>query len=189
LGCDVICFWPKGAKVSGEYSASFFVVEEGILLRWRHHIPLIVGTYQTTWCYIPADYNHNTHCKVNLSLYFLLLLYGWHEACMSALSVSVDKHHLYSSLQDYICTCCLYFISIMFCAVKFVPSVVGFVCFISSGFLSVIVLSTSTVICCSLYLSAMSSAYRCWQVALELNVGESSWKWGSISNAPHYIIL
>jgi len=110
---------------------------------------LIVGTHQTTRCYIPADCNYNTHCKVNLKSYFLLL-YGWHEACMSALSVSVDKHvgimHkwcLYSSLQNYVYTCCMYFIHIMFCAVKFVPSVVGFVYFMSSGFLSVIVLSTS----------------------------------------------
>ena len=69
---------------------------------------------------------------------------------MSALSVSVDKHvgimHkwcLYSSLQNYVYTCCMYFIHIMCCAVKFVPSVVGFVYFMSSGFLSVIVLSTS----------------------------------------------
>jgi len=69
---------------------------------------------------------------------------------MSALSVSVDKHmgilhkeHLYSSLQDYIYTCCMYFIHVVFCAAKFVPSVVGFVYFMSSGFLSVIVLSTS----------------------------------------------
>jgi len=115
-----------------------------------HQIPLIVGTHHTTQCYIPADYNHNTHCKVNLKLYFLLLLYGWHEACMSVLSVSVDKHvgilhkqHLYSSLQDYIDTCCMYFIHVTFCAIKFVPSVVGFVYFMSSWFLSVIVLSTS----------------------------------------------
>lgn len=117
MGCDVICFRPTGTKFSGESSASLFIVEEGLLLRWRHQIPLIVGTHQTTWCYIPADNNHNTHCKVNLKLYFLLLLYGWHEACMSALSVSVDKHvgilykqHLYSSLQDYIFTGCMYFI-------------------------------------------------------------------------------
>jgi len=65
---------------------------------------------------------------------------------MSALSVSVDKHvsimhkqHLCSSLQDFICSCCMYFIHVMFCAVRFVPSVVGFVYFMSSAFLSVIV--------------------------------------------------
>jgi hypothetical protein len=80
---------------------------------------------------------------------------------MSALSVSVDKH-VYSSLQDFICTC-MYFICVMFFAVKFVPSVVGFVYFMSSGFLSVILSQPviCTMVCCSIYLSAMSSAYRC----------------------------
>jgi hypothetical protein len=55
----------------------------------------------------------------------------------------MHKQHLYSSLQYYIYTCCMYFIRVMFCTVRFVPSVVGFVYFMSSGFLSVIVLSTS----------------------------------------------
>lgn len=186
MGCDVIIFWPTGTKVSGESSASLFIVEEGLLLRWVHQIPLIVGTHQTTWCYIPADYNHNTHCTVNLKLYFLLLLYGWHEACMSALSVSVDQHvgilhkqHLYSSLQDYIYTCFMYFIRVTFCAVKFVPSVVGFVYFMSSGFLSVIVLSMSDLYSGMLFNSFVSHEFclkmltncswvKCWWNILEV---------------------
>lgn len=113
-------------KISGVSSASLFIVEEGLLLRWRHHIPLIVNTHQTTQCYLPTDYNHKTHFTVNLRVYFLLFLYGWHEACISTLSVSVDEHvgnlhkqHQYSSLQDYIYTCCMYLICVMFCAVKY----------------------------------------------------------------------